>query len=42
MIKGSTLKRSAVAAGYGWSFSLGCFTRIKTVGRAMNGLTELV
>ena len=24
MIKGSTLKQSAVAAGYSWSFSLGC------------------
>ena len=24
MIKGLTLKQSAVAAGYSWSFSLGC------------------
>ena len=41
MIKGSTLKQSAVAAGYSWSFSLGCLLALR-LGRAMNGLTELV
>ena len=29
MIKGSTLKQSAVAAGYGWSFSLGCLLELR-------------
>ena len=42
MIKGLTLKQSAVAAGYSWfQVSLGCSLEDCWKGNAMNGLTEL-